>query len=206
MPAAPSTTTSSDREAGVADDSRQHDATLAGRAAAGCAESFATLARRHQAAVRHYVHRLARRSGQGDADDVVQESLLRAWQGLAGYDPQWAFSTWLFSIARRSWLNHERGRQRRFTREAVAAGARPTSAEAEPAASLIAAERASQIWDLAAATLSEQEFTATWLRYVEEKPLQEIAVVLGKPEATVKTILFRARRRLEPLMKAEALE
>ncbi|MFM1902946.1 MAG: hypothetical protein RLZZ440_846 [Planctomycetota bacterium] len=190
----------------MADDSRQHDATLARRAAAGCAESFATLARRHQTAVRHYVQRLARRTGQGDADDVVQEALLRAWQGLAGYDPQWAFSTWLFTIARRSWLNHARAGQRRSNREAAVAGARPSPTESEPAASLIAAERASLIWDLAAASLSEQEFTATWLRYVEEKPLSEIAVVLGKPEATVKTILFRARKRLGPLVKAEALE
>jgi DNA-directed RNA polymerase specialized sigma24 family protein len=39
------------------------------------------------------------------------------------------------------------------------------------------------------------------MRYVEDKPLAEIALVLDKPVATVKVILFRARRRLEPFVR-----
>lgn len=185
----------------VVDELAQHDARLAQQAAAGCEESFARLARRHQAGVRHYVHRLARRTGQGDADDAVQEAFLKAWQRIGDYDSQWAFSTWLFTIARRAWLNQERGRQRRRHRETVAAAVRPSVGEVGPPAALIATEQASLLWDAAAARLSEREFTATWLRYVEDKPLAEIAVVLGKPEATVKVILFRARQRLEPVMR-----
>lgn len=147
------------------------------------------------------MHRLARRTGQGDADDVVQEAFLRAWQRIRDYDSRWAFSTWLFTIARRAWLNKERARHRQRHRETVAASLRPSEGEAGPPAVLIASEQASLIWDAAAAGLSEREFTATWLRYVEEKTVAEIAVVLGKPEATVKVILFRARQRLVSLMR-----
>ncbi len=147
------------------------------------------------------MHRLARRTGQGDADDVVQEAFLKAWQQIGEYDRHWAFSTWLFTIARRAWLNQERGRQRRRHRETVAAAVRLSVGEVGPPAALIATEQASLLWDVAAARLSEREFTATWLRYVEDKPVAEIAVVLGKPVATVKVILFRARQRLEPLMR-----
>ena len=88
------------------------DATLARRAAAGCGESFATLARRHQVPVVHYVRRLAGRGG-ADADDVAQEAFLRAWRRIGAYDPRWAFSTWLFTIARRTWLNAARTARRR---------------------------------------------------------------------------------------------
>ena len=114
----------------MVDELGQHDARLAQQAAAGCEEPFARLARRHQLGVRHYVHRLARRTGQGDADDVVQEAFLKAWQRIGDYDSHWAFSTWLFTIARRAWLNQERARQRRRHRATVAATVRPHSGEA----------------------------------------------------------------------------
>jgi RNA polymerase sigma-70 factor (ECF subfamily) len=183
----------------VAEDLRHHDASLAERAAAGCVESFGVLARRHQVAVLHYVRRLASRHGMDDADDIVQEAFLRAWRRIDRYDPRWAFSTWLFTIARRTWLNQTRASRRRRVREAAAV--KPFAIGIGPLATALAVERASRIWDVAAAELSEAEFTATWLRYVEDKQLAEIAVVLGKPAATVKVILFRARRRLEPLVR-----
>lgn len=171
------------------------DAALARRAARGCVESFATLATRHQVPVVHYVRQLARRGG-GDADDVAQEALLRAWRRIADYDPRWAFSTWLFTIARRTWLNQVRAARRRRARESAVA-AQPICGLG-PVAVAMAAEQTTRLWDVAAAELCEREFTAVWMRYVEDKSMAEIAAVLGKPAATVKVILFRARRRLEP--------
>jgi RNA polymerase sigma-70 factor (ECF subfamily) len=174
------------------------DATLARQAAAGCVESFTTLASRHQVPVVHYVRRLAGRGGV-DADDVAQEAFLRAWRRIGDYDDRWAFSTWLFTIARRTWLNAVRATRRRRVRETavatVSVGGR------EPWAAAVAAEEATRLWDVARAELKEREFTAVWLRYVEEKSMAEIAAVLGTPAATVKVILFRARRRLEPLVR-----
>ncbi len=181
-----------------ADTADPPDATLARRAAAGCVESFTALARRHQSPVVHYVQRLAGRGGV-DADDVSQEAFLRAWRRIGDYDARWAFSTWLFTIARRTWLNAARANRRRRVRETavatVDAGGR------EPWAAAVAEEEATRLWDVARAELKEREFTAVWLRYVEEKSMAEIAAVLGTPAATVKVILFRARRRLEPLVR-----
>jgi DNA-directed RNA polymerase specialized sigma24 family protein len=54
---------------------------------------------------------------------------------------------------------------------------------------------------MAARILSEEEMTAVWLYYVEDMPAREIAVVLGRTWVGVKTILFRARRRLLPLLE-----
>lgn len=65
----------------------------------------------------------------------------------------------------------------------------------------MADEQAVRLWEAARAELKEREFTALWLRYVEDKTMAEIAAVLDRPTATVKVILFRARRRLEPLVR-----
>ncbi len=174
------------------------DALLARRAAGGCVESFATLARRHQVPVVHYVQRLAGRGGV-DADDVAQEAFLRAWRQIGDYDSRWAFSTWLFTIVRRTWLNAARATRRRRVREAAVAAV--NACGAEPLEALMADERAGRLWEAARAELKEREFTALWLRYVEDKTMAEIAAVLDRPTATVKVILFRARRRLEPLVR-----
>jgi DNA-directed RNA polymerase specialized sigma24 family protein len=71
----------------------------------------------------------------------------------------------------------------------------------EAVAAAIATERATRLWQVARAELSEREFTSLWMRYVEDKAVAEIAMVLDKPVATVKVILFRARRRLEPFVR-----
>lgn len=175
------------------------DAVLARRAADGCIESFTALARRYQVPVVHYVRRLTGRVGGDQADDVAQETLLRAWRRIGRYDARWAFSTWLFTIARRTWLNHARGARRRRVRETAAAVAGVSFVE--PGLGMLEEERAGRLWDAAAAELSEREFTAVWMRYVEEKSLAEVAAVLGRPVATTKVILFRARRRLAPLVR-----
>jgi len=176
------------------------DATLARRAADGCSESFAMLARRYQVPVVHYVSRLVGRRGHGDADDVAQDAFVRAWRAIGRYEPRWSFSTWLFTIARRTCLNHVRAARRRRLRETAAAAIRVTPT-ADPAATLLAGERAEAVWDAAARGLSERQFTALWLRYVEEKSPAEIALVLGSQPATVKVVLFRARRRLGPVVR-----
>ena len=179
-------------------DSQSDDAMLARRAAGGCVASFSELARRYQVPVVHYVRHLAGR-GRADADDVVQDAFLRAWRHIAAYDSRFAFSTWLFTIARRTWLNQTRATRRRRVREEAVAVAETRGSEAVAAA--IATERATRLWQVARAELSEREFTGLWMRYVEDKPLAEIALVLDKPVATVKVILFRARRRLEPFVR-----
>jgi RNA polymerase sigma-70 factor (ECF subfamily) len=182
----------------MAAESGSDDATLARRAAGGCVASFSELARRYQVPVVQYVRHLAGRGGI-DADDVAQDAFLRAWRHVADYDPQFAFSTWLFTIARRTWLNQLRATRRRRARETAVAGAEASGGE--PGAGAIATERATRLWQVARAELSEREFTALWLRYVEAKPVAEIALVLDKPMATVKVILLRARRRLEPFVR-----
>ncbi len=175
------------------------DAELARCAAGGCLDSFASLATRYQVRIVHYIRQVLGSSAEGDADDIAQEAFIRAWRALPSYDDRWAFSTWLFTIARRTCLNHLRATRRRRQRETVVAPATASAGDSSTVA--VAIEEAARLWDVAAATLSEQQFTAVWLRYVESKSISDIATVLSAADATVKVILFRARRRLAPLVR-----
>jgi RNA polymerase sigma-70 factor, ECF subfamily len=171
------------------------DRPLVRRAQRGCVDSFAALMARHQVAVAHYVRQLLG-GGSPDVDDMVQEAFLRAHGSLAAYDDQWAFSTWLFTIARRCCLNHARAERRRRRRDTSVARPEATAATGDPLAAVIAVETGVSLWAAARVVLTERQFSALWLRYVEELAVEEVAVVLECPVGTAKTLLFRARVRL----------
>ena len=170
------------------------DEELACRARQGCATSFEQLLRRFQAPLLHF---LRRRGFSADAEDLAQETFLRAYENLHRYDRRWAFSTWLFTIARRTSLNHRRRTRPRTDTRVVDAA---LAADPAPLENIVAEESRRRLWDRAAEVLSEEQTTALWLHYVEDMPAREIARVLGRSWASVKVMLFRARKRLLPLL------
>ncbi len=169
------------------------DEELACRARQGCAASFEQLLRRFQVPLLHF---LRQRGFLADAEDLVQETFLRAYENLHRYDRRWPFSTWLFTVARRTSLNH-----RRRTRPTADSRVIEVALAASPAPleTLIAAESRQRLWDQAAGLLSDDQLTALWLKYVEQMPTREIARVLDRSWTLVKVLLFRARKRLLPL-------
>jgi RNA polymerase sigma-70 factor (ECF subfamily) len=176
------------------------DEELALRASRGCAASFEELMRRYQAPVLHFLQHRGRLS---DAEDLLQETFVRAYANLDRYRPRWRFSTWLFTIARRISINH--GRTVRpvsdddAARQAASSAPGPVEAAAE-------AESRRYLWAIADRVLAEEERTALWLHYVEGMPAREIATVLDRSWVSVKTMMFRARKKLLPLVKHLAPE
>ncbi len=166
------------------------DEELARRAQSGCAASFEELARRFQVPLVHFLQRWGSRE---DAEDLAQDTLLRAFRNLHRYRPSWPFATWLFTIARRLSINHRRRR-----RPAPAGDALDDLEHSgpQPAELVARAESRRRLWALAADVLSEPQMTATWLHYVEEMPLAEVARVLGRSQVAAKVTLHRARKRL----------
>jgi RNA polymerase sigma-70 factor (ECF subfamily) len=167
---------------------------LALRAQNGSVEAFSTLVELFQARLYNF---LLRRASVHDAEDLAQETFIRAWQRIGLYRPKWRFSTWLFTIATRL----AAGRARRV-------GASPPlslSEAAEPATApgvKAADEGSSRVWALVDSALTPEQRTAVWLRYAEDLSNQEIAVVMGKSEVGVRVMLHRARavlaENLEP--------
>lgn len=170
------------------------DEALAARARDGDSEAFGVLAARHV--------RSARRAAQSvllnpdDADDAVQDGLLAAWRGIAGYDPERPFRPWLLRIVVNAARDFARRRRVRQTEQLP-----PERATGRPGPD-VQAERAELRARLqqALATLPERQRTIAVLFEVEGYAHAEIAALLGMPEGTVRSDLFHARRRLRAIL------
>ncbi|MEE9129473.1 MAG: sigma-70 family RNA polymerase sigma factor [Phycisphaerales bacterium] len=150
--------------------------------------------------VTRYEHRLfnfvlRRVSCAADAEDIVQEAFLRAWQSIDRYDPTWEFSTWLYTIARRLAAN-QHGASRRLTLRADPTANTASVQSADPAEIVARNEQHGNLWPTAQRILTEDQRTALWLRYGESMSVQDIANVLGKTRVSVRVILFRARKAI----------
>lgn len=122
-----------------------------------------------------------------DADDLVQETFIRVHRHLGRYDARWSVSTWLYTIAHRLALNHRRDRR----------SLRPLEDVAEAAAAADGGtEEDDGIWDLARSVLSPRDFQVLWLRYGEDRSIEELAAILGVQPGNAKVVLHRARNRL----------
>ena len=120
-----------------------------------------------------------------DVEDVLQETFLAVWRGARGYRPEGRPRAWLWVIARNqaALLLRRRG---------------PVTApleETRPAIGIDPAESALARAEIAAA-LAGPEGDVLRLMYVEDRPVAEVAVLLGVPPGTVKSRAHRARRML----------
>jgi RNA polymerase sigma-70 factor, ECF subfamily len=175
-------------------DASSSDEELACQAQRGCVSSLDRLLRRFQGPLLQFL----RHQGAGaDAEDLLQETFLRAYENLHRYNNNWPFSSWLFTIARRVGINHHRGARLKMDDCPMNSVA---STVPEPWRTVASTEDRVRLWDVAACVLSEEQTTALWLHYVEEMPIQEIARVLERTRSSVKVLLFRARKRLLPIL------
>lgn len=166
---------------------------LAARARSGSRASFDVLVVRFRPRL---VAFLARRLvSPADAEDVAQETFLRAYDRLDRYDPSRPFATWLFAIGKNVAANHALARSRRDTHEAAAA---PPAKAAAPAVAAHADEvgAAGDLWQRAAKVLPPDTYRMLWLRYVRDLSVREIAAEMNRSSVAIKVMLFRARRRL----------
>ncbi|HSR98733.1 MAG TPA: sigma-70 family RNA polymerase sigma factor [Kofleriaceae bacterium] len=165
---------------------------LAARARDGSRISFDELVVRYRPQL---VAFLARRLGDpADAEDVAQETFLRAYDHIDRYDPTRPFATWLFAIGKNVAANHATARTRRDAREKDGGAAASASASASAGASID--DAAGGLWQRAANVLRPGPYRVLWLRYAQGMTVGEIARQLGRSSVAIKVMLFRARRRL----------
>ena len=173
----------------------QTDEEVARRAQRGCGDSFNELMKRYQAPILHF---LRGRTAPAEAEDLLQETFLRAFRGLDRYHSDRSLRTWLFTIARRVCIDS--GRRSRPSLQVV-----DDVCGATPDAATIAAAREERrtLWAEARRLLSEIEQTALWLHYVEEMPIREVAGVIRRSSTATKVLMFRARRTLAEHLPAK---
>jgi RNA polymerase sigma-70 factor (ECF subfamily) len=136
-----------------------------------------------------------------DAEDQCQEAFLRAFQNLDKYREKWRFATWLFTIARRCQLNAARRQPPTGASDTLDS---VSGREPEPVDALVAVESRQHLWSLARRTLSQPQCDTLWLFYVEEMSIQEVAHVLGRSRVGVRTLLYRARKKMHTALSSEA--
>jgi RNA polymerase sigma-70 factor (ECF subfamily) len=170
-----------------------HDLTtveLVARARGGCRDSFGHLADRHAKGVYNFL--LRRTRSHEDAEELCQESFLRAWRKLDTYKPDWRFSTWVYAIARSTAADRARAATVRTVEADLAVQAGPD----DPAREIGAREENENLWQTARAVLGADQHTALWLYYAEERSMSEIGLILGRTPLAVRVLLFRARAAL----------
>lgn len=164
------------------------------------------------------VYRFALRlSGSPDlAEDLVQETFLRAFKSWGQYTKGTAAKSWLFTICRNVFLRRrERSQRHDEIVEASVGRAGPLSSPVNPVwASVLGVDPEGDFFDSlvddrivrAIEQLPEEYRTAVVLSDIEGLPYAEIAELMEVPVGTVKSRLFRGRRQLQQVLYEYAVE
>ena len=176
---------------------------------AGDREAYRLLVDNHYSFVFRIAFRIT--GDSQDAEEVAQESFLRAYRKLAGFRQESSFSTWVNRIAMNTAINLVERRSRDLIRTSETLTHQIGSSEAhrqiaDPAPTpdrLLLDREATSLRQAAMAALTPMERTAFTLRHMEDLPIAEIAAALNVPANSAKQAVFRAisklRRSLAPL-------
>lgn len=174
----------------------------------GDREAFGRLVRRHQRRV--YAAALHILGNHSDADDVAQETFVRAFRGLSTFDGRADFFTWLYRITVNTALNALRGGKRsaalsqKGSAEAAHVGGRPEALGHHAPDPAQKAQHGAEVQRVleAVAELSPSLRVTLVLATIEELPHKQIAEILEIPEGTVAWRVNEARRLLRQRMAA----
>jgi RNA polymerase sigma-70 factor (ECF subfamily) len=173
---------------------------------AGDKEAYAALVVRHSERLFRVAFRIT--GNEADAEDVVQEALLRGYRKLESFESRSDFGTWIYRIAVRCALDRIGGSKVDESSRIgeTTDGERDRVQIADQAAGperLLLSGEIGAMQEIAMHALSATERTAFVLRHLEDRTTEEIAAVMGIPPNTAKQSVFRAvqklRRRLATL-------
>ena len=173
-------------------------------ARAGEEAAYRELIRRYERPLFSLLFRMVR--DRELAEDLAQETFVKALNAIESYRPEFKFSSWIFKIANNAAIDHLRRREldtlslegspQAETPEAIEATALQIGGRQEsPLAEVEARELGGQI-EAAIAQLRPEYRSCILLRHVEGRAYEEIAEILNLPLGTVKTYIHRARNEL----------
>ena len=186
---------------------REEDIQLVARARAGDERAFRTLLEKYERAVFSICLRMVR--NRDEATDLAQESFIKTFASLDRYNPEYAFSSWLFKITSNLCIDHLRKRRittfamddpvesekGEFTRQYV-------SPDPPPDETFSRNEKMQKL-EKGIAALPEHYRIMLVLRHQEDLSYEEIADSLSIPLGTVKARIHRAREMLKTILEGE---
>ena len=164
-----------------------NEAALIEAARKGSVTAFTNLVAHYREGLLRFL--LTRSSSYADAEDALQDTLINAYRYLHSYDSRWRFSTWLYRIA----INNVAKLKLVDTVELGDIG----DEESDQLRHCIAASERENLWQCARRQLSDEVYTAMWLRYVEDMSVNDISAVLERSVSWTKVNLLRGRKTLD---------
>jgi RNA polymerase sigma-70 factor (ECF subfamily) len=137
-----------------------------------------------------------------DVEDVLQETFVAVWRGAGGYRPEGSGGGWLWGVARRqaALLLRRRGPAAMLLSDVLPVGGLDESDPADAAS--MRADLADAVAGLGPPGGPDREM---WrLMYVEDRPVAEVAELMGIPQGTVKSRAHRIRGRLRVALRGAA--
>jgi RNA polymerase sigma-70 factor (ECF subfamily) len=166
--------------------------------------AYRELVRRYERPVFALVFRMVR--NRELAEDLSQETFVKALNAIESYRPEFKFSSWIFKIANNAAIDHLRRREldtlsldgspHAETPEAVQATALQVGARQESPLEAVEAKELGATIEAAIGRLRPEYRSCILLRHVEGRAYEEIAEILDLPLGTVKTYIHRARNEL----------
>ncbi len=183
------------------------EARLVSQALAGAQPAFEQIVRRYQRPVINFIARVT--GDRAGAEDLAQETFIKAFRNLAAFDTTRRFSSWLLRIAHNTAVDAiRRARVRTVPLEPADRATEGPRGEPMAPAAPDPVERGDlgRALERALARLRPEHRAAIVLRYHESLSFDDIGTVMNVPAATARTYVHRARRELAGLLTAAGWE
>jgi RNA polymerase sigma-70 factor (ECF subfamily) len=177
------------------------DEVLIGRIADGDRLAMKVLFARHHVRVYRFVLRIVR--NEATAEDLISEVFLDVWRQAEKFEGRSTVSTWMLSIARFKALSALRRRTEEELDDETAGAIEDQADDPEVA---LAKKDKGAVLRQCLTRLSTEHREIVDLVYYHEKSVEEVAGIVGIPEATVKTRMFYARKKLSELLKEQGID
>ena len=178
------------------------------RARNGSERAYRELVRRYERPLFSLIYRMVR--DRELAEDLSQETFVKALNALDSYRPEFKFSSWIFKIANNAAIDHLRKREldtlslegspHAATPDAIEATALQIGDRGETPLDIVEAKELGGEIEAAIARLRPEYRSCILLRHVEGRAYEEIAEILNLPLGTVKTYIHRARNELRAIL------
>ncbi len=176
------------------------DAVLIRRAQEGDMDAFESLVKKYQQSIYAFCRRLT--AAHQSADDLAQETFIKAYFAIGRFDIRWPFYPWLRKIAMNTGLNYlkARSRERPLDENALPARAADPPEAANPTHLQLERAEFDEKLTRAVESLPADQRTVFILRFYEGMSYEEISETLSLPLGTVMSRLNRARQKLKLLL------
>jgi RNA polymerase sigma-70 factor (ECF subfamily) len=173
---------------------QNEEAQIVARVLKGDRQAYALLVEKYKSPIYNLAYRMT--GNLGDAEDLTQETFIRAYQYLWSYDTRKKLFSWLYTVALNLIKNHYKKNKKHNISEELSAHSLADN-KPSPEAKLIEAQEISSC-------LSQLEYELRALlimKYQQELSFEEIAEITGKSLSAIKMSVYRGLEKLKELLK-----